>query len=457
MSSGKKAMLVEGAVGKMLFRMAVPMVFGMLGIVVFNLADTFFVAQLGTPELAALSFTFPVVLVVGSIAMGLGVGVSAVISRAIGKGDHNRVQRLTTDSLVLALLIVVVAVILGIFTINPLFTQLGATPEIIALIRQYMTIWYLGAVFVIVPMVGNNAIRATGDTKTPGMIMVVAATINIILDPILIFGLGPFPMLGLKGAAIATVIARATTLIVALWVLIYRDKMVSFDLPSYKTLLASWSPVLYIGLPAAGTKIIFPFAIGVVTRLLASYGPSAVAAFGVATRIEFFALIAVIALSTVVGPFVGQNWAANLYDRLELGMKYSTRFSMLWGVVLFVFLVVLARPLALLFSDDPGVVSTIVLYLWLVPISYGLQGVFQISTTALNVFHRPMHSAALTVVQMFVLYIPLTYIGSSLFGLKGIFAAIVAAYAFSGILSYLVLRRVMAGEKRRYQALNAGI
>ncbi|HDY74468.1 MAG TPA: MATE family efflux transporter, partial [Euryarchaeota archaeon] len=300
-------MLVEGAVGKMLFRMAVPMVFGMLGIVVFNLADTFFVAQLGTPELAALSFTFPVVLVVGSIAMGLGVGVSAVISRAIGKGDHNRVQRLTTDSLVLALLIVVVAVILGIFTINPLFTQLGATPEIIALIRQYMTIWYLGAVFVIVPMVGNNAIRATGDTKTPGMIMVVAATINIILDPILIFGLGPFPMLGLKGAAIATVIARATTLIVALWVLIYRDKMVSFDLPSYKTLLASWSPVLYIGLPAAGTKIIFPFAIGVVTRLLASYGPSAVAAFGVATRIEFFALIAVIALSTVVGPFVGQN------------------------------------------------------------------------------------------------------------------------------------------------------
>ena len=457
MSSGKKAMLVEGAVGKMLFRMAVPMVFGMLGIVVFNLADTFFVAQLGTPELAALSFTFPVVLVVGSIAMGLGVGVSAVISRAIGKGDHNRVQRLTTDSLVLALLIVVVAVILGIFTINPLFTQLGATPEIIALIRQYMTIWYLGAVFVIVPMVGNNAIRATGDTKTPGMIMVVAATINIILDPILIFGLGPFPMLGLKGAAIATVIARATTLIVALWVLIYRDKMVSFELPSYKTLLASWSPVLYIGLPAAGTKIIFPFAIGVVTRLLASYGPSAVAAFGVATRIEFFALIAVIALSTVVGPFVGQNWAANLYDRLELGMKYSTRFSMLWGVVLFVFLVVLARPLALLFSDDPGVVSTIVLYLWLVPISYGLQGVFQISTTALNVFHRPMHSAALTVVQMFVLYIPLTYIGSSLFGLKGIFAAIVAAYAFSGILSYLVLRRVMAGEKRRYQALNAGI
>ena len=232
MSSGKKAMLVEGAVGKMLFRMAVPMVFGMLGIVVFNLADTFFVAQLGTPELAALSFTFPVVLVVGSIAMGLGVGVSAVISRAIGKGDHNRVQRLTTDSLVLALLIVVVAVILGIFTINPLFTQLGATPEIIALIRQYMTIWYLGAVFVIVPMVGNNAIRATGDTKTPGMIMVVAAAINIVLDPLLIFGLGPFPMLGLKGAAIATVIARATTLIVALWVLIYRDKMVSFELPS---------------------------------------------------------------------------------------------------------------------------------------------------------------------------------------------------------------------------------
>lgn len=195
----KTAELIDGSVAKILFNLTLPMIAGMLGIVAFNLVDTFFVGQLGSKELAALSFTFPVVLVINSLAMGIGIGASAVVSRAIGRGDHHEVQRLTTDSLFLALVLVAFFVSFGVLTIEPLFTLLGAGPDIVVLIREYMVIWYIGVLFVNIPMVGNNAIRATGDTKTPSAVMLTAAVVNIALDPVLIFGLGPAPALESKG------------------------------------------------------------------------------------------------------------------------------------------------------------------------------------------------------------------------------------------------------------------
>ena len=420
------------------------MIIGMVGMVAFNLVDTFFVGQLGTQELAALSFTFPIIMVIVSLAMGIGTGASAVISQAIGRGDHHKVQRLTTDSLILSFLLVAFFVAFGMLTIEPLFRLLGAEPEIIPLIREYMVIWYPGVLFVIIPMVGNNAIRATGDTKTPSAIMLVAVVVNIILDPLLIFGLGPFPMLGLTGAAIATVVSRAITLVVALWVLCYRDRMMTFELPATKELIDSWKSILYIGLPVAGTRLLSPVAMGVIISLVASYGHEAVAAFGVGTRIEFFALTVVFALSTVMGPFVGQNWGARRFERVNLGVRYSTVFSLVWGVAMFTVLALAARPIASLFNDDPQVISIIMLYLWIVPIGYALFGVFQISTMTLNVLNRPGPAAVLMIIQMFILYIPLAYLGSYLFGLAGIFAAIVLAYSLSGIASHFVLKRVLA-------------
>jgi Na+-driven multidrug efflux pump len=159
------------------------MVWGILSILAFSLADTYFVAQLGTQELAAISFTFPIVNVLSNVAMGLGIGASSMISRAIGEGDRQKVQRLTTDSLLLSLLVVVVLVGIGLATIQPVFTALGAGPDILPLIQDYMSIWYLGMAFIVVPMVGNSAIRASGNTLVPGMSMMFAAGANIVLDP----------------------------------------------------------------------------------------------------------------------------------------------------------------------------------------------------------------------------------------------------------------------------------
>jgi putative MATE family efflux protein len=443
MSKKNKAKLIQGSVDKILISMTIPMVLGIFSMVAFNLIDTFFVGRLGTNQLAALSFTFPVILVVSSIALGLGVGASSVISRAVGEGNHDKVKRLTTDSLILSLFVVVVFVIIGFFTINPLFKILGANTYILPYIIKYMRIWYAGMIFVVVPMVGNNAIRATGDAKIPGIIMLVGATINGILDPLFIFGIGPFPQLGIEGAAIDKVIARAITMIISLYILIYKEKIITFNILPIKDTIASWKQILFIGIPTAATRILGPIALGIITRLIASYGTAAVAAFGVSSRIEFFSLAVIMALASVIGPFVGQNWGAGKHHRVKKGIKYSHHFSFIWGITAFVFLAIFARPIASIFSNNALTISTIVLYLKIAPLGYGLHGILHLSTSVLNVLNKPIHSFMLIFATLFLLFIPNAFIGSYLMGITGIFISIAMTYIISGIAGYFLLKKVL--------------
>ncbi|MCP5108536.1 MAG: MATE family efflux transporter [bacterium] len=444
-----RAKLIEGPVGKTLVRLTLPMVIGIMAMMAFNLVDTFFVGQLGTIQLAAMSFTFPVVFVIGSIALGLGVGASAVISRAIGEGDNHKVRRITTDALMLSLVIVISFVFAGLLTIEPLFRLLGASPEILPFIKEYMTIWYPGVAFVIIPMVGNSAIRATGDTKTPAMIMMVVVVVNLALDPLLIFGIGPFPRWELQGAAVATVFARAAALVVSLWVLNRREKMLTFVPPTFKEVLSSWKKVLYIGLPAAGTNLIIPVSLGVITRLVATYGTEAVAALGVAVRLEGFSLTVIMALSSVLTPFVGQNWGAKLYHRAALAVKYSRRFAMAWGGGIFILFLFFARPIAGLFNDNPMVISTIATYIWMVAGSYGFLGTLMLTGSTFNGLNKPMPAAALSLLRMAVLYIPLAFLGSYLWQLKGIFGAATVANITTGIAAFYWLNNTIKTHRSK--------
>ena len=437
----KSAKLTDGSIAKTLIKLTAPMILGFVSMVAFNLVDTYFVGKLGTNELAALSFTFPVILVIISIALGIGIGVSALVSIAIGEGDHHKVQRITTDGLVLAFLIVVSFVIIGFFTIEILFKALGATPEIVPLIKEYMTIWYAGMPFVVVPMIANNAIRATGDTITPTIIMLVAVTVNSIMDPLLIFGLGPFPNLGIKGAAIATVIARFITFLVALWIIYHREKMINFKFTKLKEIFQSWKSILFIGLPIAGARVITPITIGIITSIIAKYGPKYVAGFGVASRIQFFALAVVRSLAAVFGPFIGQNLGAKKIHRIERGIVLSENFSIITGALIFIILLLFSRSIAGIFNKDSIVIETIVFYLSIVPISYGFQGILLISNTSLNVFHKPFQAAGLVIMQMFVFCIPFAYLGSHFFGIKGIFSGIALAYCLAGIIAHFALKK----------------
>ncbi|MCG8572263.1 MAG: MATE family efflux transporter [Spirochaetes bacterium] len=441
-----KANLTWEPVPKTIIKLTLPMMLGMIGMVIFNLVDTFFIGKLGTINLAAMSFTLPVVMLQGSIAMGLGVGASAVISRVIGQGEPKKVQRITTDSLILSLIIVAIFVTIGLLTMDPLFFAMGARGETLILVKQYMFIWYLGVLFVVIPMVGNNAIRAAGNTLIPSIIMLFAICINIILDPCLIFGLGPFPALGIRGAALATVIARATTLIFSLGFLGKKFNMLSFQFSSLQIMLDSWKKVLFIGIPAALTQVIIPLSVGIITRIVSAYGDSAVAALGVGSRIEMFALSPIMALGAVMVPFTGQNLGAGRIERIREGISFSFLFSIVLGFFTFLILAAFGKKIGAIFNSDPDVIRYIALYLFIVAIGYGFQGTIMVSASIFNALNKPFSSMAINTFRM-VIYIFIALIGSALFGLPGVFSGASISVIITGIIAWFWLNSVTYPRK----------
>ena len=441
--------LTEGNIKKQLFSLTWPMLFGMLGMVIFNLVDTYFIGKLGVKQLAAISFSFPVIMFIGSLSQGIGIGTSSLISRNIIAESRDNVRLMASRAILLGVIVVIIFVILGLFTIRPVFSSLGASPEILDYISDYMSIWYLGVPFVVIPMIGNNIVRATGDTFLPGMLMVSSGIVNAILDPLLIFGYGPFPEMGIKGAALATVIARSTGLIFILIVLIKREKLLTLYFGKFKNILSTWKDVLHIAGPASLGMLITPISIALITKIIAGFGKEAVAAFGVASRIEMFALMVIASLGSVLIIFIGQNISKNQFARIFKSLNYVLKFSMMWGVVVFILLLVFGEAIASLFTDDLLVIEISKKYFYIVGASYGFQGLVMLSTAAFNGINKPYPSAIFSIIRMLVLYVPLAWIGSRIFDINGVFWAGLIANIIVGILSFSFLYRTIKRIKNK--------
>ncbi|MDX1269667.1 MAG: MATE family efflux transporter, partial [Oceanisphaera sp.] len=278
--------LLTAPIGPQLARMAGPMALGIVAIQAFNLVDIFFIGLLGTDALAAISFTFPVTFVVISLAMGLGAGLSACLGQALGAGNQQQAAQFTSHSLLLALVLVCLLAGLGATTIDPLFRLLGATDALLGLINDYMLIWYLTMPLLVLPMVGNAAIRATGDTRTPSLVMMVAGLVNGLLDPLLIFGIGPFPELGIKGAAIASACSWLMATVVGLWLLWRRERLLLWPWLRLDSVLSHWRQLLQVAIPASFTNLLNPLTTAMLMVILAGLGKEVVAAYGAASRIE---------------------------------------------------------------------------------------------------------------------------------------------------------------------------
>lgn len=422
-------------------RMTIPMVMGMIALMSFNLVDTFFIGLLGTDELAAVSFTFPITFTLISLTIGLGVGTSAVIAKTLGSGQQDKAHIQATSALLLSIVLVCALALLGYLIIDPLFILLGSEANTLVHIQDYMQIWYAGAVFLALPMIGNAILRAAGDTKTPSSIMAFGGLINAVLDPILIFGFGPFPAMGIQGAAIASVISWIVSSSVLIYLLSVQRGLIEFKIPGYARLKESTLSILKIGLPAAGANMLTPIAMSILTAIIAGYGHEAVAAFGVGQRIESIACILVLALSMTLPPFVSQNIGANQPNRVVESYQLSCRFVMIWQFVVYVLLAILAPFIAQVFSDDPSVQHLICTFIWILPLAYGLQGIVILTNSSFNALHQPMISVQLSILRLFVFYLPCAYIGGLIGGIIGLFAGCVFANLCMASVSYFRFAR----------------
>ncbi|MDF1821530.1 MAG: MATE family efflux transporter [Alcanivoracaceae bacterium] len=440
--------LTRGPVRGHLVHLGAPMVVGIVAVLSISLVDAWFVGKLGLEPLAALSFTFPVVFSIASVAIGLGAGAASVVSRAIGTGDRHRVQRLATDSLLLSVLVVAALSTLGWFTIEPLFRAMGARDQVLGYIVDYMQIWYLGMPFLVVPMVANSLIRADGDSRIPSLMMVFAAIANIGLNPVFIFGLGPIPAMGIQGAAVATVIARALSMMLALF-LVFRHRLVVTGWPGWAELSDSWRHIAQVGLPAGAANVITPFGVGVLTAAMARLGPETVAAFGVATRVETLAAIPMLALSGAIGPVVGQNWGKGEKGRVREALLDCFRFCLVWALVMAVFFWLFAGLVVTWFTDEAAVQSVMITYLQVVPLSLAGYGVIICASAAFNGLGKALVGMGFYLLRTGIFYVPLGVLASFFLPPVGVFAALALANVLAGlVVSRRALVRLDAAPRR---------
>lgn len=434
--------ILFGDIGATLKRMTIPMIFGMITLMMFNLVDTFFISMLGTEPLAAISFTFPVTFTVISLAIGLGIGTSAVIAKALGSNLLDEAKFDAAVAIIISAIFVSLLSILGFIFVDEIFILLGAGEAVMPFIHDYMSVWFIGSILLITPMIGNSVLRASGDTKTPSLVMGLGGLVNAVLDPILIFGFGPIDAMGVKGAAVASVLSWSLGVTIILYLLIVKKRLVSLS-AKYTSFTNAAKKILTIGLPAAGANMLTPLAMAVMTALIASYGPEAVAAFGVGSRIESIASLVVLALSMTLPPFVSQNFGAKQYQRVSDAYTHTLKFVLGFQFAVYLLLVLSAYYISHTFGNEPAVVETIQLFIYIMPLGYGLQGVIILTNSSFNALHKPMNALILSVIRLFIFYVPIAYIGSQLAGLPGLFAGAALGNLFTAAIAYNWFKKVI--------------
>ncbi len=445
-----RARLTEGPINKAIFSLMLPMMLGMLAIVVNNVAGAFFIARVGTEQLAAISFTFPVSFIVGSIAMSLGIGTSSVVSRLFGSGNRDEVRRITAHAMLLGVMCGVVVLIIGIMTIDPVFRLLGADETILPFIHRYMRIYYWGGIFLVAPMIANSVLRASGDAKRPAMIMTTAAVLNVIIDPILIFGLFGFPRMEIEGAALGGVLSNAITLFASAYFVMYREQLVDFHSFSVKLVLESWRRILHVGLPSLTSSLVAPITTAFITSQIATFGQESVAGYGMASRLEGMSLLAMMALSAAMTPFTGQNFGAGRLDRVRQGVSFAYRFSLVYGISVAIFMQLFGGAITDLFGLEGTARDTALLHMHIVPLSYIALGCAMTVNGALNALGKPMAAMWVSMSRTIAVYAPLAWVLSHFFGIIGIFIAAASANFVSGGIGALWFRFALSDTIARH-------
>lgn len=431
--------VLKGSIPGHMLRLAIPSIGGMFAITVFNLTDTFFVSKLGTNALAAMGFTFPIVMIVGSFSAGISMGAGSILARAMGAGDHHKMKRIGTDGILLSALAVGFIALLGLMTMDPLFIALGATPEVLPLVKDYMFVWYAGVVVVVLPPVSDACMRAMGDMVRPLMVMLVCAVFNVILDPILIFGYFGLPAMGIQGAALATVIARFLGMILTLSFNHFHYHLLDFKYESIKEMLSSWNEILTIGLPGALVRLLPQIIRTATTKLAAIFAGSAgVAALAAGTRIESFQFIISMAIGTAIVPIVGQNYGAKQYERVAHTKTLITSISLVYGLALTATAFFAAEPVVKIFTTDEAVVPLAVNYL-IIMFAGGIGlNLYNWLSEALNSVGKPRLSLAINLGGTLLVILPAVALGAWLGGFNGMIIGLAIAQIIIAFISHRI-------------------
>jgi len=429
----------EESISKLLVHFSVPATTGMLVMAAYNIVDTIFVGMLGSKAIAALSVAFPFQMLLSAVAIGTGVGAASLISRSLGSGDISQAVRAVGQVIGLSLIYGLVVAVLGFIYLDPLLTLFGATPYIIDLTREYVVVITSGSVMFFLIMGLNNVVRAVGHPTLSMKVMIISAVINIVLDPIFIFTFG----MGVRGAAVATVLAKIVGVAIMLHFFLFGGSEVKVSFTCLKPCLQTIHRIYVIGVPAMVLQVSTNMSLVIANNILAAYGHLPIAALGLIFRLFMFALMPVIGVSQGLMPIIGYNYGAGkmlrIREALIKGTLVSTVIVILFGTLYFTW------PIAFLsiFSREQELLTLAARALRIMVVMFPFIGAQIVFSTYFQAAGKGLPSLLLSILREMLLLIPFLLLFTHYFGLDGVWlsrpASDLLAFIFT---SYLFTREL---------------
>jgi len=425
----------------LLLRLAIPSTIALIVGASYNLVDTFFVGRLGVAAITALTIMFPLQMFLGAVAQGTGIGAQSYISRMLGKGKKPQAGHAAVTSLFLALVYWLITASVGTFFASDIIRLFTTDPEVISFGIGYARIIFFGSFALFYLRAGLNILRAQGNYLTPMVILIVTASLNIVLDPILIFGMFGLPALGVEGAAFATVGSRIIGCLVISFFIFSSHNEILFSLKRFKLDSAILSRILVVGIPTMLIDLVLSITFAGTIKILDGMATATVliAGVGIYFRMQSVILTPVMGLSRSLMPIIGYNYGAQKYKRVWQTLKLALVFSFIVSLCAFLLFEFLPGPLISVFNTNAELVSSGSLAFQRMSLLFFIVGPALVVLSFFQAIGRATRLFIVIAIRQFLVFFPVMYLLTRWYGHPTLWYAFPIADVFAIIIGLIII------------------
>lgn len=435
----------------LLIKLSIPSIFSMTIQAMYNIVDSIYVGRYSYDGFKALSLAFPLQMFLIAISVGTGVGASSLISRLLGKGEKEDASRVAEHVLLLSVFYGIIVAMIGIFFSRGILNIFTDDLKLLQMSTEYIRIIFIGSTFMFLPVLSSDILRGEGNTFVPMIAMLIGAVINIVLDPFLIFGIGPFPELGVAGAAYATVFSRIISGMYIVYMLLNNDKDIRIDRSKFKFKFTIIRDIYRVGLPAMVMQFLGSFMIAGLNLIVGSYNTDAIAVLGVYFKLQSFVFMPVFGLNQGYMPIIGYNFGFNKPKRMKETIKYGLLTGFTITTLGFLAFQLFPKQLVMLFNDDPKLISLGVQALRTISLSFPVVGLAIIASTTFQAVGKGVISLIISFLRQIIVLLPAAYVLGKIGGVPYVWYAFPLSELVSGTVLIILFRKVFTGvfEKMR--------
>ncbi len=428
--------------GRLLLSISMPMIISMMVQALYNIVDSMFVARISEEALSAVSLVFPIQNLMISVAVGTAVGLNALISRYLGEKNLEKAHKVAQQGLFLTLINGVIFVLIGVFFSEIFFSMQTSNEEIIRLGKEYMSVITIASFGLFFQVTFERYLQSTGRTHLSMIVQIVGAGLNIVLDPILIFGLFGCPELGVMGAAIATVIGQTVAAIVG-WILcVKKNKEISLDLKGFRPSKFIIGNIYRIGFPVIIMQSIGSVMIFGINAILIGFSVTATAVFGIYFRLQSFIFLPVFGMTNGLVSVVAYNYGARNKSRILAAIKITAIAAVAIMVVGMVVFLIFPKELLRIFDANSEMLEIGIVALRVISVGFPIAGFCISLSGAFQALGFSVYSLILSIVRQLVAILPIAFALSLIWGVDGVWLAFPASEVICLVLNIILLRRM---------------